>query len=106
LQQDALKEAGCEKIIIEQMSGEVSDRPAFREALDYARSGDTVIVWKLDRLARSMKQLVDVTAYGTLTGHLTRALKTLGLKREPRDVTPTLQNYLDARQQPEEEDAD
>jgi hypothetical protein len=48
----------------------------------------------------------DVTAYGTLTGHLTRALKTLGLKREPRDVTPTLQNYLDARQQPEEEDAD
>ena len=59
MQQDALKEAGCEKIFIEQMSGAVSDRPALREALDYARSGDTLIVWKLDRLARSMKQLIE-----------------------------------------------
>ena len=59
LQQDALKEAGCEKIFIEQMSGAVSDRPALREALDYAGSGDTLIVWKLDRLARSMKQLIE-----------------------------------------------
>ena len=59
LQQDALKEAGCEKIFIEQMSGAVSDRPTLREALDYARSGDTLIVWKLDRLARSMKQLIE-----------------------------------------------
>jgi DNA invertase Pin-like site-specific DNA recombinase len=59
LQQDALKEAGCETIFIEQMSGAVTDRPALREALDYARSGDTLIVWKLDRLARSMKQLIE-----------------------------------------------
>lgn len=59
LQQDALKEAGCEKIFIEQMSGAVADRPALRDALDYARSGDTIIVWKLDRLARSMKQLIE-----------------------------------------------
>src|SRR5208337_4494648 len=59
LQQDALKEAGCEKIFIEQMSGAVSDRPALREALDYARSGDMLVVWKLDRLARSMKQLIE-----------------------------------------------
>jgi hypothetical protein len=57
LQQDALREAGCEKIFVEQMSGAVTDRPALREALDYARRGDTLIVWKLDRLARSMKQL-------------------------------------------------
>jgi len=59
LQQDALKEAGCEKIYIEQMSGAVTDRPALLEALQYARSGDTLIVWKLDRLARSMKQLIE-----------------------------------------------
>ncbi len=59
LQQDALKEAGCEKIFVEQMSGAVTDRPALREALDYARSGDTLIVWKLDRLARSIKQLIE-----------------------------------------------
>ncbi len=54
LQQDALKRAGWEKILIEQIFGAVSDRPALREALDYARSDDTLIVWKLDRLARSM----------------------------------------------------
>src|SRR3984957_8344881 len=59
LQEDALKEAGCGKIFIEQMSGAVTDRPALGEALDYARSGDTLIVWKLDRLARSMKQLIE-----------------------------------------------
>jgi hypothetical protein len=38
----------------------------------------------------------DVTAYGTLTGHLVRALNALGFKRVPKDVTPTLQHYLDA----------
>src|SRR5271165_3853537 len=41
LQQDALKEAGCEKIFIEQKSGAVTHRPALREAVEYARSGDT-----------------------------------------------------------------
>jgi DNA invertase Pin-like site-specific DNA recombinase len=40
------------------MSGAVTDRPALLEALDYARSGDTLIVWKLDRLTRSMRQLI------------------------------------------------
>lgn len=59
MQRDALTEAGCEKIFIEQMSGAVADRPALRDALEYARSGDTIIVWKLDRLARSMKQLIE-----------------------------------------------
>ena len=48
-QQDALKEAGCVKIFIEQMSGAASNRPALREALDFARSGDTLIVWKAQR---------------------------------------------------------
>jgi len=61
LEQDALKEAGCEKIFIEQVSGAASDRHAVREALDYARSGDTHIVWKLDRLVRSMKQLIETS---------------------------------------------
>ena len=56
---EALKEAGCKKTFVEQMSGAVSDRPALREALDYARGGDTLIVWKLDPLARSMKQLIE-----------------------------------------------
>jgi hypothetical protein len=55
----ALKEAACDKIFNEQMSGAVTDRPALLQALEYARSGDTLILWKLDRLARSMKQLVE-----------------------------------------------
>jgi DNA invertase Pin-like site-specific DNA recombinase len=59
LQQDALTSAGCEGIFTEQMSGAVADRPILHEALDYARSGDTLVVWKLDRLARSMKQLIE-----------------------------------------------
>jgi DNA invertase Pin-like site-specific DNA recombinase len=59
LQRDALTEAGCEKIFTEQMSGAVADRPALHDALEFARSGDTLIVWKLDRLARSMKQLIE-----------------------------------------------
>jgi DNA invertase Pin-like site-specific DNA recombinase len=58
LQRDALTEAGCTKIFTEQMSGAVTDRPALHGALEFARSGDTLIVWKLDRLARSMKQFV------------------------------------------------
>jgi DNA invertase Pin-like site-specific DNA recombinase len=68
LQQDALKEAGCEKTYIEQMSGAVMDRPALREALNYARSGDTLIVWKLDRLTRSMKQLIETVEKLRLRG--------------------------------------
>jgi DNA invertase Pin-like site-specific DNA recombinase len=59
LQRDALTGAGCEKIFTEQMSGAVADRPALHDALEFARSGDTLIVWKLDRLARSMKQLIE-----------------------------------------------
>jgi DNA invertase Pin-like site-specific DNA recombinase len=69
LQQDALREAGCRKIFVEQISGAVTDRPALREALEYARSGDTLIVWKLDRLARSMKQLIE-TIEGLAKRHI------------------------------------
>ena len=47
------------KIFTEQMSGAVAERPSLSDALAYARSGDTLVVWKLDRLARSMKQLIE-----------------------------------------------
>jgi DNA invertase Pin-like site-specific DNA recombinase len=68
LQEDALKQAGCKRIFTEQVSGGVTDRPALREALDYARSGDTLVVWKLDRLARSMKQLIETIEMLRLRG--------------------------------------
>ena len=61
LQIDALKEAGCEKIFIEKSSGAKDDRPQLKEALEYIRSGDTLIVWKLSRLARSITQVINTT---------------------------------------------
>jgi DNA invertase Pin-like site-specific DNA recombinase len=54
LQTDALTAAGCEKIFTEKASGAKSDRPELNAALDYIRAGDTLVVWKLDRLARSI----------------------------------------------------
>lgn len=59
LQMDALEAAGCEKIFTEKASGAKRDRPELAAALDYARKGDTLVVWKLDRLARSLKQLIE-----------------------------------------------
>jgi Resolvase, N terminal domain len=64
----------------QQLSGAVTDRPALCEALACARSGDTLIVWKLDRLARSMKQLIETIEELRLRGigfrSLTEALDT------------------------------
>jgi len=59
LQLDGLNAAGCGKIYVEKASGANRDRPELKAALDYAREGDTIVVWKLDRLARSMKQLIE-----------------------------------------------
>lgn len=59
LQLDGLSAAGCEKIFVEKASGANRDRPELAAALVYVRNGDTIIVWKLDRLARSMKQLIE-----------------------------------------------
>jgi DNA invertase Pin-like site-specific DNA recombinase len=59
LQRDALKQAGCERIFEEAASGAKENRPQLTAALDHMRKGDTLVVWKLDRLARSMKQLIE-----------------------------------------------
>jgi DNA invertase Pin-like site-specific DNA recombinase len=59
LQIDALKGAGCERILTEKASGAQRDRPELKAALNYIRAGDTLVVWKLDRLARSMRQLIE-----------------------------------------------
>jgi DNA invertase Pin-like site-specific DNA recombinase len=59
LQLDALKAAGCEKVFVEKASGAQRERPGLKAALDYMRAGDTLVVWKLDRLARSLKQLIE-----------------------------------------------
>jgi DNA invertase Pin-like site-specific DNA recombinase len=58
LQLDALQRAGCEKILTEKASGAKADRPELAHVLrDVLRQGDVLVVWKLDRLARSLKKL-------------------------------------------------
>ena len=60
LQIDALKVAGCEQIHTDRISGSVKNRPGLEEALKYLRAGDTIVVWKLDRLGRTVKGLVEM----------------------------------------------
>ena len=58
LQRDALQAAGCERIFEDTMSGSKADRPGLLEALSHLRDGDTLVVWRLDRLGRSLKDLI------------------------------------------------
>ena len=60
LQNDSLKSAGCEKIYTDKMSGAKTDRPGLEKILGFIRKGDTLVVWKLDRLGRSLKHLIQV----------------------------------------------
>ena len=62
LQRDAIKQLGCDQIFEDQLSGAKAERPGLREALKYARSGDTFVVWRLDRLSRSLKDLIEMVA--------------------------------------------
>ena len=59
-QSDALKNANCEQIFEEKITGKHKDRPELKTCLKALRKGDVLIVWKLDRLARSLKDLVEI----------------------------------------------
>src|SRR3954468_1305082 len=59
LQQDALSAAGCEHIYSDTVSGSVTDRPGLSLALSHLRTGDTLVVWRLDRLGRSLPHLIE-----------------------------------------------
>ncbi len=63
LQREALTKAGCERIFDDTLSGRHAKRPGLDKTLDMLRDGDTLVVWKLDRLGRSVKNLVDLTAH-------------------------------------------
>ena len=58
LQQDALKKAGCKKIIVDRVSGTVAERPGLTQIQELLREGDTLVVWRFDRLGRSVKDLI------------------------------------------------
>ena len=60
LQREALTNAGCPKVFEDKVSGTRADRPGLAKAMEMLREGDTLVVWKLDRLGRSVKQLVDL----------------------------------------------
>lgn len=60
LQIDALNKAGCQKIFEDKISGTRAERPGLTKMFEMLRGGDTLVVWKLDRLGRSVKQLVDL----------------------------------------------
>jgi DNA invertase Pin-like site-specific DNA recombinase len=59
LQQDALKKAECSKIVTDTASGARAERKGLEEALSYVRKGDTLVVWRLDRLGRSLPHLIN-----------------------------------------------
>jgi DNA invertase Pin-like site-specific DNA recombinase len=85
------------------MSGALTDRPALHDAIEFARSGDTIIVWKLDRLARSMKQLIEtietLRVWGIGFRSLTEALVSdVAPYPEARDLAIVALRDLDHRQ--------
>src|SRR5437588_9602034 len=59
LQKDALEKIGCSKIFTDIISGATTERKGLDEALAYVREGDTLVVWRLDRLGRSLKHLIE-----------------------------------------------
>src|SRR4051794_5010811 len=62
LQQDALTAAGCEQLYTDTVSGSVTERPGLTQALSHLRAGDTLVVWRLDRLGRSLPHLIETVS--------------------------------------------
>ena len=63
LQRDALKAAGCDKVITDKASGAVAARPGLEKVKEQLRAGDTLVVWRLDRLGRSLRDLIGWMTY-------------------------------------------
>ena len=62
LQQDALQKAGCDKVLVDQITGQSLKRPGLEQTMEILRSGDTLVVWRLDRLGRSLKHLIELVS--------------------------------------------
>ena len=83
VQVDALERAGCYRVFTETASGARTDRPTLDQVLDQLRPGDTLVVWKLDRLGRSLRHLVD-----TVTGLADRGVGFRSLQEAIDTTTP------------------
>ena len=83
LQVDALEQTGCYRVFTETASGARSDRPVLEQVLDQLRPGDTLVVWKLDRLGRSLRHLVD-----TITSLADRGIGFRSLQEAIDTTTP------------------
>jgi DNA invertase Pin-like site-specific DNA recombinase len=63
LQTDALKSLGCEKIFTDKISGTIAERPGLSKLKEQLRKGDTLVIWRLDRLARSLRDLIEWVSF-------------------------------------------
>lgn len=84
LQLDALRKAGCEKLFTDTMSGAFLDRPGLEQALAFLRQGDTLVVWRLDRLGRSLGALVSL-----VTGFKDKGINFVSLTEQLDTTSPT-----------------
>jgi hypothetical protein len=84
LQEDAMRREQCERTFTDKMSGKRFDRPEFLRMLDLARPGDIIIVWRLDRLGRSLKDLIE-----TVQTLEQRGIELRSLKENIDTTTPT-----------------
>lgn len=84
LQLDALHKAGCEQIFTDKITGTKEERKGLQDALSHLRKGDTLVVWRLDRLGRSLKHLIE-----TLTGLHEKGIEFKSLTENIDTSTPT-----------------
>ena len=75
LQEDAMQREQCDRVFTDKMTGRRFDRPEYTKMLEIARSGDTIIIWRLDRLGRSMKELIEIVTQLGQRGIELRSLK-------------------------------
>ncbi len=84
LQEDAIQKAQCQRTFVDKMSGVRDDRPEFLKMLEMARPGDVIVVWRLDRLGRSLRQLIE-----TVNQMSERGIELKSIKENIDTTTPT-----------------
>lgn len=84
LQVDAMAHEECDKTFTDKMSGKMFDRPEFLKMLEIARNGDIIVIWRLDRLGRSLKELIE-----TVNDLAARGIELRSLKENIDTSTPT-----------------